>query len=133
MASEPLSGERYSLREAAALLGITPEGVKKRIRSSGLKHLTGGESDGQWWVDRGDVEDARAALLDSLRAVDARPGFASTTERPQDEEAETLRADAEKLRAALHAMVIAAGDLQNADRAHLDALRQFVVPSTPND
>jgi hypothetical protein len=77
--------------------------------------------------DSQDVDRERADRLERLGAVEPNAaGIPSSVLAAALDERDRARADAERFRAALSAQLV-------ADQAHLEALRQFVVPSTAND
>lgn len=108
----------YSVRDVSTLLGISQDAVRKRLRAGTLQHVSGSSS--SQGIDRHQVDDERRELLNGLRALDMH-------EVAQREAA--LRNEIERLRTAISDMTIAARALHEADAAHLDALRQVVLPS----
>jgi vacuolar-type H+-ATPase subunit I/STV1 len=120
------SAPAYTVRQAAALLGLTEDAIRKRVLAGRLD----GQVDGGIFVVSAEaVETERRQLLDRLNAVDARGGA-----RPSDvdqEELERLREEVVRTRAALQSLTESQASLQDALKAQLDALQQFTLPGSP--
>lgn len=117
------TSEPYSVQDVSTLLGISPDAVRKRLRAGTLNHASGSRGSSQS-VDRPQVDAERRDILNRLQAVDS---------RNVEQREESLRSEIERLRTAISDMTIAARALHEADAAHLDALRQVVVPNTVYD
>jgi vacuolar-type H+-ATPase subunit I/STV1 len=120
------SAPAYTVRQAAALLGLTEDAIRKRVLSG---RLDGHAEGGIFVVSADAVESERRQLLDRLNAVDARGG----ARRPdaQQEELERLQEEVVRTRAALQSLTQAQASLHDALRAQLDALQQFTLPGSP--
>jgi hypothetical protein len=135
----------YTHREAAALLGLTPDAVAKRVRAGTLAESPQG-ADGIQRVDQDQVERERRDVLTRLTALDARPehlgkdlherGFAHISEQDLGDLPSRLREiDAhrtELLARVAELRVIGAG-LQTMVEASWPIIRQRLVPDSPND
>jgi len=112
--------DSYSVGDAARLLHVSVEALRKRLAKGAL---IGDRQGKQWRIDREQVEWERAALLESLQAIDSRPGRQSSLREGGVAESQL---EVERLKMVIQDLIV-------AERAHLDALHQFVVPRTAND
>ena len=119
-------GPEYTVRQAATLLGLTEDAIRKRVLAG---RLNGHADEGIFVVSAEAVESERRQLLERLIAVDARQG--SAPHATLQGEIERLREDAVRARAALQSMIQAQGSLNEALGAQLDALQQFSLPASP--
>lgn len=120
------SAPGYTVRQAAALLGLTEDAIRKRVLAG---KLDGHVDAGTFVVSADAVEFERQQLLDRLNATDARGG--ARWPDPHQEELERLREEVVRTRAALQSLTQAQASLQEALRAQLDALQQFTLPGSP--
>jgi hypothetical protein len=120
------SAPAYTVRQAATLLGLTEDAIRKRVLAG---RLDGHVDNGMFVVSAEAVESERRQLLERLNAVDARGGAALSAR--QREELERLREELIRTRAALQSLTQAQASLQDASRAQLDALQQFMLPGSP--
>lgn len=120
------SAPAYTVRQAAMLLGLTEDAIRKRVLAG---RLDGHADNGMFVVSAEAVESERRQLLERLNAVDARSGAALSAE--QRDELERLREELVRTRAALQSLSQAQASLQDASRAQLDALQQFTLPGSP--
>jgi excisionase family DNA binding protein len=116
----------YTVKQAAALLGLTEDAIRKRVFTGRLDGHSGG---GVFLVSAQAVEAERQRLLTRLNAVDARPGIAAHDMR--DEELGRLREELVRTQAALQSLVQAQASLNDTLRAQLDALQQLALPGSP--
>ena len=120
------SAPAYTVRQAAALLGLTEDAIRKRVLAGRLDgHVDGGI----FVVSAEAVETERRQLLDRLNATDARGGARASD--VHQEELERLREEVVRTQAALQSLTQAQASLQDALRAQLDALQQFTLPGSP--
>jgi hypothetical protein len=116
----------YTVRQAAALLGLTEDAIRKRVLAG---RLDGRASEGVFVVAAEAVEFQRRQLLERLNAVDAR-GDAVGRYVPQ-EELERLREEVVRARAALQSLIQAQASLNDTLKAQLDAIQQLTLPGSP--
>jgi hypothetical protein len=132
MAQQPPYAPRWvSVREAAELLGLTPDAVRKRFASG---RLDGAVDDGVVKISVDAVEHQRAELLRRLNARDARAQVAQETAGASDlnalrDERDRLRGDLITARATAQALAQANAAALDMSRAQLDALQQMLTPS----
>ena len=124
--------EWMSVRQAAELLGLTTDAVRKRFAAG---RLTGIASDGVVKIAVDAVEAERADLLRRLNATDARVSLTSESDAAATqltslrEERDKLRADLIAARATAEALAQANAAALDMSRAQLDAVQQLLVPS----
>jgi len=129
MASSDMS--EYTVRQAAALLGLTEDAIRKRVLAG---RLDGHVNEGSFVVSAGAVESARQELLDRLTATDARGG--ATTYDAQQEvtylraTVNRLNEELETTRAAMQSLMQAEAAMNDVFRAHLDAIQQLTLPGS---
>jgi hypothetical protein len=126
MAGPVASTRDYTVRQAAALLGLTEDAIRKRVLAG---RLGGRADDGVFVVDAEAVESERRQLLARLNAVDAR-GDAAERYVPKDE-LERLREEVVRARAALQSLIQAQASLNDTLKAQLDAIQQLTLPGSP--
>jgi hypothetical protein len=126
MASSNSSAGDYTVRQAAALLGLTEDAIRKRVLAG---RLDGRAYEGAFVVAAEAVESERQQLLERLNAVDAR-GDARARYVPE-EELERLREEVVRARAALQSLIQAQASLNETLKAQLDAIQQLTLPGSP--
>jgi hypothetical protein len=124
MASSNPATSDYTVRDAASLLGLTEDAIRKRVLAG---TLDGHVDQGVFVVSAEAVESARQKLLGRLNAVDARAGAHDA----RGEELERLREEVVRYKAALQSMIQAQAHLNDAIRAQLDTVQQFALPASP--
>jgi hypothetical protein len=117
----------YTVRQAAALLGLTEDAIRKRVIAG---RLDGHADDGVFVVSAAAVESERRLLLERLNAVDAR-GRSAASHGIEAREMERAREDAVRANGALQSLIQAQTSLNDTLRAQLDALQQFMIPASP--
>jgi|SRR5580693_6480343 hypothetical protein len=125
MAGSDSPARDYTVRHAAALLGLTEDAIRKRVLAG---RLDGQANEGAFVVAAEAVEFERRHLLERLNAVDARD--ASARYVPQGE-LERLREEVVRARAALQSLIQAQASLNDTLKAQLDAIQQLVLPASP--
>jgi len=118
-----------SVREAADLLGLTPDAVRKRFASG---RLDGEASGNVVRISATAVERQRADLLRRLNARDARgtQGASPAGDLPSTaDERDRLRAELIAAKASAQALAQANAAALDMSRAQLDAIQQFLTPS----
>jgi hypothetical protein len=113
----------YTVKQAATLLGLTEDAIRKRVLAGRLDGHSGG---GVFVVSARAVEAERQELLKRLDAVDARIGAA-----PRDDELGRLREELVRTQAALQSLIQAQASLNDTVRGQLDALQQLTLPGSP--
>jgi vacuolar-type H+-ATPase subunit I/STV1 len=126
MTSSNSSAGDYTVRQAAALLGLTEDAIRKRVLAG---RLDGRANEGAFVVAAEAVESERQQLLERLNAVDAR-GDARARYVPE-EELERLREEVVRARAALQSLIQAQASLNETLKAQLDAIQQLTLPGSP--
>jgi hypothetical protein len=126
MASTGSPGRDYTVRQAAALLGLTEDAIRKRVIAG---RLDGSAHGGVFVVAAGAVESERRELLERLNAVDGRSDAA--TRYVSKDELERLREEVVRARAALQSLVQAQASLNDTVKAQLDAIQQLTLPGSP--
>jgi hypothetical protein len=126
MTSSNSSAGDYTVRQAAALLGLTEDAIRKRVLAG---RLDGRAYEGAFVVAAEAVESERQQLLERLNAVDAR-GDARARYVPE-EELERLREEVVRARAALQSLIQAQASLNETLKAQLDAIQQLTLPGSP--
>ncbi|HTZ29270.1 MAG TPA: hypothetical protein VMC83_35045 [Streptosporangiaceae bacterium] len=131
MARSDMSGSGYTVRQAAALLGLTEDAIRKRVLAG---RLDGHVDEGSFVVSADAVESARRDHLERINARDARAG--ATTDGAQQElkhlreTVERLQEELVRTRAALQSMVQAESAINDGLRAHLDVIQQLTLPGS---
>jgi hypothetical protein len=120
------SPQDYTVRQAAALLGLTEDAIRKRVIAG---RLDGRANEGVFVVAAEAVESERRQILERLNAVDARGD--ATMRYVQKEELERLREEAVRARAALQSLIQAQASLNDTLKAQLDAIQQLILPVSP--
>jgi vacuolar-type H+-ATPase subunit I/STV1 len=126
MVSSASSARDYTVRQAAALLGLTEDAIRKRVIAG---RLDGHVDQGVFVVAADAVESERRQLLERLNAVDTRSD--ATARYVPQEELEQLREEVVRLRAALQSLIQAQASLNDTARAQLDAMQQLTLPGSP--
>lgn len=126
MASSDSPPRTYTVREAAALLGLTEDAIRKRVLAG---RLDGRVDDGMSVVAADAVESDRRKLLERLNAMDARGGAAARY--APKEELERLREEVVRAHAALQSLIQAQAHLNDTLKAQLDAIQQLTLPGSP--
>ena len=116
-------GMSYTITEAANLLGISPDAVRKRLNRGELSFSRTGDTT---TLDKGQVDDDRASLLRRLGATE--PGASAdyvlllqTTVQQQSDE---IR----KLRTSMHSLVLAGKAQNESQNAVWDTVSQLTLP-----
>jgi hypothetical protein len=126
MAGPASPARDYTVRQAAALLGLTEDAIRKRVVAG---RLDGRVDDGMFLVAAEAVESARRELLERLNAVDAR-GEVAALYAPK-EELERLREEVVRAKGALQSMIQAQASLNDTLKMQLDAIQQLTLPGSP--
>jgi hypothetical protein len=126
MASPNSSARDYTVRQAAELLGLTEDAIRKRVIAG---RLDGRAEEGVFVVAAEAVESERRQILERLNAVDGRSD--ATARYVPKEELERLREEVVRARAALQSLIQAQASLNDTLKAQLDAIQQLTLPGSP--
>jgi len=125
--TSPASADECSTAFAALRLVVTSDAIVKMVQAGTLEGRRVGSGRGRYLIRTSQVEEERRVRLTRLRAVDEIGSEAQLQQRIVELESElrVAREDLIRMRAALESEMV-------ASNAHLDAVRQFVVPISPS-
>lgn len=112
----------YTIAEAATLLGLSPDAVRKRLAR---RELTNSASEPAL-VDKQQVDQERASLLQRLGATE--PGASAEYVHLLESTVARLTDETRKLRTSMHSLVLAGKAQNESQNAVWDTVSQLTLP-----